>query len=60
MSTTENVVDSARLPRFALDYGFDDASSPTAVTIFEPDAEDCSTAWLTMDTAHAIPLEDVA
>lgn len=61
MSSTEDVVvDAAALPTFDLDYGMDDPDEPTSVTVFDPDAEDASTTWLTMDRRHAVPLEDVA
>lgn len=60
MSTSENVVDSTRLPSFELEYGLDDPEAPTAVTVFAPDAADVSTAWLSIDADHAVPLEDVA
>lgn len=61
MTASEDlVIDSARLPTFELDYGFDDPDAPTAVTVFAPDADDVSTAWLSMDAGHAVPLEDVA
>lgn len=61
MSTTEDVVvDSARLPTFDLEYGLDDPDHPTAVTVFAPDADDVSTAWISIDAAHAVPLEYVA
>lgn len=59
-STEEAVVDAATLPTFDLDYGLDDPDDPTAVTVFDPGAEDASTTWLTMDRRHAVPLEDVA
>lgn len=49
----------AEYPTFALAYGVDDASCPSEVTVFEPDAEDVSTRWISVDAAHAIPLERV-
>lgn len=59
MSTTD-VVDTARLPSFELEYGFDDEIDPSTVTVYDPDAEDVSTTWLTIDAGHSVSLEDVA
>ena len=58
-SIEDVVVDSARLPRFDLEYGVDDTDRPTSVTVYAPDADDISTHWITIDADHAVPLEDV-
>jgi hypothetical protein len=47
------------LPQFALEYLFDDDDDPTEVTIFADDPEALSTQWITIDRAHAVPLEEV-
>ncbi len=61
MSPAEDVVvDSAALPCFDLEYGMDDPTAPSWVTVFDPDAEDVSTTWITMDARHTVPLGDVA
>lgn len=61
MSSTDGaVLDAARLPTFDLAYGVDDPDEPTTVTVYDPEAEDRSTAWISVDAAHAVPLEYVA
>lgn len=57
-----NASDEARLeqfPSFGLEYLFDDDERPSEVTVFVDNAADLSTNWITMDAAHAVPLEDV-
>lgn len=54
------VVESAALPSFDLEYGMDDHASPSWVIVFDPDAADVSTAWITMDVRHTDSLGDVA
>ncbi|UWG47713.1 Uncharacterized protein HSRCO_1431 [Halanaeroarchaeum sp. HSR-CO] len=48
------------LPEFELCYLFDDQDDPTEVTIFQPGVDERSaTRWLTIDTTHAIALEEI-
>ena len=49
-----------RLPTFDLMCQYDDASNPQKLTV-SPSAEtgERTTAWLTIDVAHAVPLETV-
>ena len=49
-----------RLPTFDLTFRYDDASDPKELTV-SPAAEtdEGTTAWLTIDVAHAVPLETV-
>lgn len=48
------------LPRFDLAYLYDNPLDPGEVTVFEPDSGTVATAWITVDAAHAVPLERVA
>ncbi|WP_101294464.1 DUF7511 domain-containing protein [Halegenticoccus soli] len=47
------------LPRFRLEYLFDDERRPTEVTVFPAESGDLATNWITIDESHAVPLEDV-
>lgn len=51
---------SQATPTFDLTFRYDDPANPTEVTVF-PAAEDDdrTTAWLTIDAAHAVPFEAV-
>lgn len=48
------------LPEFELCYLFDDQDDPSEVTIFRPGVDDRSaTRWLTIDSSHAVALEEI-
>lgn len=48
------------LPEFELCYLFDDQDEPSEVTIFRPGVDDRSaTRWLTIDSSHAVALEEI-
>ncbi|HKJ59072.1 MAG TPA: hypothetical protein VKA37_07580 [Halobacteriales archaeon] len=48
------------LPQFDLDYELDDPIEPTEVTVYEADAGDDTTNWITVAVADAIDLVDVS
>jgi len=48
------------LPQFDLDYELDDPVAPTEVTVYEADARDDTTNWITVAVADAIDLVDVS
>lgn len=48
------------LPAFDLRYAVDDPDAPTSVTVFDPLADDPTTAWLTADVPWVVDLRDVA
>lgn len=48
------------LPQFDLHYGLDDPVEPTEVTVYEVDAEDQTTHWITVGVDAAVDLVDVA
>lgn len=48
------------LPTFDLTFRYDDATNPAELTVFpaaETDGQ--TTAWLTIDVEHAVPLETI-
>ena len=48
------------LPEFELCFLFDDQDAPTEVTIFQPGVDERSaTRWLTIDSDHAVDLEQI-
>lgn len=48
------------LPEFELCYLFDDQDDPSEVTIFRPGVDERSaTRWLTVDSDHAVDLEQL-
>lgn len=52
--------DPYELPRFELEYLVDDLDEPTEIMVVpEPDHSRGHEQWITMDTGHAVPLEDV-
>lgn len=64
MSTTDPATDSSAerddLPRFDLEYRFDDRESPEEVTVFPPRADaDITTEWITVDAADALPVREI-
>ena len=47
-------------PAFDLHARFDDLADPAALTVYSVDAaDDPTTAWLTVDADHVIPIEDL-
>lgn len=48
------------LPEFDLRHAVDDPDAPTSVTVYDPRADDSTTAWLTADLPWAVDLRDVA
>ncbi len=50
--------DPETLPRVALEWHCDDPDDCEEVTVFDPDAADPTTHWLTVDEATAVPLEE--
>lgn len=48
------------LPQFELEYELDDPVEPTEVTVYEVDAADTTTNWITVAVDDAIDLVDVA
>lgn len=46
-------------PEFDLCYLFDDEESPSEVTVFSTETDANATIWITIDAAHAVPLEEV-
>jgi hypothetical protein len=60
MSTLDRSgADLGEYPEFELSYLFDDADDPTEVTLFPGDCDEhLPTRWLSVDTAHAVPLDD--
>lgn len=46
-------------PSFELAYRYDDADTPRKVTVFDADADDITTAWITTATDHAVSLDEV-
>jgi hypothetical protein len=49
--------ETARGPAFALEWLRDEDGDPPTVTVFAP-GEDQVTEWLTVDEAHAMPVEE--
>lgn len=47
------------LPTFALSFGVDDDDAPTQVTVYADDIDEIATHWITIDAAHAVPLDTV-
>lgn len=47
------------LPTFGLSFGVDDVEAPTQVTVFADDLDEIETHWITIDAAHAVPLDAV-
>lgn len=48
-----------RLPRYELEFLFDQEETPNEVTVFVDDVGELATSWLTIDVEHAVPLEEV-
>lgn len=48
------------LPQFDLEYELDDPVEPTEVTVYEVDAADTTTSWITVAVEDVIDLVDVA
>ena len=47
-----------RLPTFELTFRYDDSANPAELTVFPASETDArTTAWLTIDVEHALPLE---
>lgn len=58
--TTDADRSHERLPTFDLTFRYDDASNPKELTVSPAaGADEGTTAWLTIDVAHAVPLETV-
>lgn len=52
--------DPYELPRFELEYLVDDVDDPTEIMVVpELDRSRGHEQWITMDTRHAVPLEDI-
>lgn len=48
------------LPSFDLTFRYDDATDPAELTVFPAgETDERTTAWLTVDVEHAVPLETV-
>lgn len=48
------------LPQFELSFLFDDQDAPTEVTIFHPGADErAASRWITIDSRHAVPLDEI-
>ena len=65
MSTTERGANGqseglyAEFPRYEITCVVDDADRPNEVTFFpEDDLERMYTQWISIDAAHAVPLEE--
>lgn len=57
-----SAVDDSRgsLPTFDLTFRYDDVQNPAELTVFPAgERDDGTTAWLTIDVEHAVPLETV-
>lgn len=48
------------LPKFDLEYDLDDPVEPTEVTVYEVEADDQTTHWITAGVDAAVDLLDVA
>lgn len=46
-------------PDLKLDCAVDERSEPAEVTIFDPEAENLATAWITIDYASGVALDQV-
>jgi hypothetical protein len=64
MSTTDPATDPSAdrddLPRFDLEYRFDDREDPEEVTVFPLRADaDITTEWITVDATDALPVREI-
>lgn len=46
-------------PRFRLEFYYDEPDDPERVTIFDPDADGNTTAWISSAVDEAVPIETV-
>jgi hypothetical protein len=50
---------SGHAQHFELECRPDDWASPTTVTVYTPQPEATTTEWLTIDSDHAVPVEEL-
>jgi|AntRauTorcE11898_2_1112593.scaffolds.fasta_scaffold14725_3 hypothetical protein len=60
LSVTEVVTETGGLPTFELDYRYDDPADPDEVTIYDTDAEEPTTTWVTVSIEDTVSLDTVA
>ena len=48
------------LPRFDLEFRFDDPDDPREVTLYVDDSAHRTTSWITVSAEHCVPLDEVA
>jgi hypothetical protein len=52
-----STVESTTGAPVALKWEYDDRADPSQMTVYDPGAEDPTTAWLTVDVDCAVPLD---
>ena len=62
MATNADLCPDARdsrdaYPTFDLTFRYDDVEDPVELTVFPEPSADRTTAWLTVDVDHAVPLD---
>lgn len=59
MSTTDTTLPVTEYPTFELVYYYDDAEAPSEITVFDPEADDITTEWITAATEDAVDLDSI-
>lgn len=54
------VTETDGLPTFDLEFKYDDHDEPGAVTVFDSDAEEITTAWISAAVDDAVSLDQIA